>query len=274
MRSPVLYAQTLKKIPSFFCQMFGQMWFREEFPRHLFIELTTRCNQSCGYCPREHRSEDMDFSTFQRAIRESSIYGPCSFSLHLFGEPLLYPKIVESVKCIKANNKKHTTLITTNGILLPKLYWQLEHYTDRFIVSYREGLEDIYRLPKDKITFRFFEEIEVPSWTRKFRIEKRPYHNYGGNYGGNLSMSNVPSAGNRWACYHLWFAPAVAWNGNILVCCADPKHTIVLGNLKENTIHEAWTSGKLSLLRYRHRRDIYNGICKKCDVWKSYPKIF
>src|SRR3990167_1690013 len=89
-----------RKLPSPLFKLAAQSFIDYEFPRHIFIETTANCNLSCEYCPREKRKEDMDFELFQRIVEECNQYGPRSFSLHLFGEPLLYPHILQAIEYI------------------------------------------------------------------------------------------------------------------------------------------------------------------------------
>src|SRR3990167_3177896 len=112
------YAQIAKKLPPYLFKLGAQAFIKKDFPRHLFIELNSSCNLSCAYCPRERTSQDMDFGLFRKIIDEAHRYGPRSFSLHLFGEPLLYPRIFEAVKYIKKRNSRNTVLLTTNGTVL------------------------------------------------------------------------------------------------------------------------------------------------------------
>ena len=84
-------AQWLKKLPGWMYKLGAQSWIDKEYPRHLFIETTATCNLTCSFCPRPRLRADMPWETFCAIVDEASEFGPRSFSLHLFGEPLLYP---------------------------------------------------------------------------------------------------------------------------------------------------------------------------------------
>src|SRR5258708_3002683 len=105
----------LKKLPTVLYKTADQLYIDKNFPRHIFIETTAACNLSCDYCPREKRNDHIDFKLFKTIVDECSQYGPRSFSLHLFGEPLLYPFILDAIQYIKIKNRRHTILLTTNG---------------------------------------------------------------------------------------------------------------------------------------------------------------
>ena len=108
----------LKRLPPTILKLGAQLWIDKTYPRHLFVETTSFCNLSCTFCPREQRREFMDWNLFTQIIDEASFYGARSFSHHLFGESLLYPKWMEAIRYTKSKNKDHTVLITTNGTTL------------------------------------------------------------------------------------------------------------------------------------------------------------
>lgn len=274
------YASRIKKIHPWLYRLGAQCYIDRLYPRHVFIETTASCNLSCLYCPREKRNDHMDFRLFRDIISEATFYGPRSFSLHLFGEPLLYPRIFDAITYIKKKNRHHTALLTTNGTMLNRMAGEvIEANPDQILWTWRREAtftpETKERLKKwGKFRVRFIEEITpkeaYEEWKDWGNVEKRRMHNYGGNI--DLGKWSAPSATTRWPCYHLWFAPAVAHNGNILLCCADPHQKEVIG--KFPSMRKAWTSEKLKKIRDSHLRGEYSGICKDCDVWREYPNMF
>lgn len=263
MLSPTTSAQFFKKLPGPLYRFLAKRWIDYEYPRHIFIELTSRCNLVCSNCPRPRISRDLSYRLFTKVVDESSCYGKRSFSLHLFGEPLLYPKIIEAVRYLKRFG--HTVVLTTNGTLLGRFYKCLRS-VDKIIWSYKPNVKVPEELRSWKnFTVRFFDRAEDESWKRR---EIRGYH----NYGGKLS-SGVPSTeSRRYPCYHLFLAPGVRANGDIVICCADPAGESVIGNIASMTIAEAWK--RMGKLRTEHLNGVYSGICTNCDVWKSYPSLF
>ena len=235
----------------------------------------------------------MDFGLFKSIVDEATRYGKRSFSLHLFGEPLLYKNWFEAIQYIKSKNKRHTVLFTTNGTLLERfgnLDKLIASGADQVYWSWREEAkfseETKKRLKKwGKFRVRIIEEVtpkeELEKWKTWGNIEYRKLHNYGGNINTDsfqtdspVETSSLMKEEERWPCYHLWLAPAVAWNGKILICCSDPHQAEVLGQFPAVTVHEIWVGAKLKEIRDSHLRGEYGGICKNCDVWKTFPSIF
>jgi MoaA/NifB/PqqE/SkfB family radical SAM enzyme len=180
----------------------------------------------------------------------------------LFGEPLLYPRILESIEYLKSRG--HAVILTTNGLLLGELYPKLRR-VDKIIWSYKKEIKVPEELKSWKnFTVRFFEKREDLSWPR-FEIKK--WHNYGGQ--ASTAHSTVVS---RYPCYHPFLAPAVNSRGDILICCADPSGKSVVGNIRSMTVSEAWK--RMEWTRKQHLAGVYRGICQNCDTWKVYPSIF
>jgi len=225
----------------------------------------------------------MDFNLFKEIINEASRYGKRSFSLHLFGEPLLYPRIHDAINYVKSCNKKHTVLLTTNGTKLNELFDSVKE-ADQILWSWRreakftdETKRKLLRWGRFKV--RFISEVTpkeaYKEWEKWPNKEVRSLHNYGGEIDlSKFSAISNSENKNRWPCYHLWLAPAVAWNGNILICCADPHQKEVIGKFKEQDVSDVWRGTRLNNIRKSHLEGKYFGICKNCDVWRSYPSFF
>jgi MoaA/NifB/PqqE/SkfB family radical SAM enzyme len=261
MLSPTIFAQFFKKLPGPIYRWLGRRYIDGRFPRHIFIELTSSCQLSCSYCPRPRVSHHLPFELFKKIVDEASSFGKRSFSLHLFGEPLLYPRILESIEYLKSRG--HAVILTTNGLLLGELYQKLRR-VDKIIWSYKKEVKVSEALKRWKnFTVRFFEKREDLSWPR---FEIRNYHNYGG------LVSTAPFTGNRYPCYHPFLAPAVRANGDIVICCADPLGKSVVGNIRKMTLSEAWKM--MEWTRQQHLAGVYRGICEKCSTWASYPSLW
>lgn len=270
----IKYEKITEMLPTWLYKKLAQGYIDHQFPRHLFIETTQRCNLSCSYCPRPNESSDMAFEMFKEIVREASCFGKRSFSLHLFGEPLLWNKILDGINFIKQCNRGHSIFLTTNGTLLKRFCHGLKECTE-IIWTYRPEAkigEDILRSLGSRFRVRLIRQTTPPEefkrWKKWKNVEIRDLHNYGGN------VNCAPCAVKRYPCYHLWLAPAVAWNGDILACCADPKHQLKLGNIKNCSIAKAWNSTMMDEIRHNMLEGKYQGPCVTCDVWKSKRSIF
>lgn len=271
-----------RKLPTPIYKKLAQAYIDYEFPKHIFIETTAHCNLSCDYCPREKRKDDMDFGLFKDIVDECSKYGARSFSFHLFGETLLYPKIIEAILYTKKQNKNHTVLITTNGTLLNKYADALlESGVDRIIWSWRKNnftertIQVLRKIGMVRLLIEETPKEEFEKWKTFPRVEIKHLHNYGGNIDVSRFGLDAAMPEGRYPCYHLWLAPAVRWNGELTFCCNVPQlGTEVLGCYGTDTIASVWKGEKLEEIRKEHLNKIYRGACKNCTSWQAYPSIF
>ena len=87
--------------------------------KKIYIEITNRCNLSCSFCSKvEKPLRNMTVEEFELIIskikdKTDTIY------LHVKGEPLLHPNLVDFLDIAEENNLKVN--ITTNGTLFPQL---------------------------------------------------------------------------------------------------------------------------------------------------------
>ena len=223
----------------------------------------------------------MDYELFKSIVDEASYYGPRSFSLHLFGEPLLYPRIIDSIKYIKQRNRRNTVLLTTNGVLLNRYVKDLDASgVDRIIWSYRKNNFNAYShslLRRKGLIRLLIEETpkeEFEKWSRYPRVEIKHLHNYGGNIDTAKWGLTQDRSTERYPCYHLWLAPAIRWNGEITRCCDDPHGRASVGTYGQLTLRDYWTSSRLRTLREEQLGGKYTGICANCNVWNTYRDMF
>lgn len=307
---------TLGRSPVFkpFYKLGSQSLIDYQYPTHLFIETTRACNLGCVCCPRTLKTSQMghmDVEIFKKIINEATGFGVKNFSLHMLGEPLLHPKIIDMVKYIKQANNHHSILLTTNGYFLNKIKAQalLENKVDKVAISVFSLKEEVNK----KITGKgdisaIIENIKVMSQLKKemhaytqiyIRMIVDEYNEteipqfkeiakdlgikteirYTGNFGGIIKENytdNKHLIKKRYPCYHLWFSPAVTWDGKIVICCVDWKYSEVLGDIRETNLATVWQGNRMKQLRTHHLKGEYHKIpiCAGCNVWSTYPDIF
>ena len=87
--------------------------------KKIYIEITNRCNLNCSFCSKvEKPLRNMTIEEFKLIIskikdKTDTIY------LHVKGEPLLHPNLVDFLDIAEENNLKVN--ITTNGTLFPQI---------------------------------------------------------------------------------------------------------------------------------------------------------
>ncbi len=100
-----------------------------DFPLHLDIDPTNRCNLKCSMCPRTYYVErdmrgwnpggglgDMDFGLYEKLIEEGRARGLKSVKLNFLGEPLLHKRLPDMISL--ASGAGLFVMLNTNATLL------------------------------------------------------------------------------------------------------------------------------------------------------------
>ena len=86
-------------------------------PERIQIEITNRCNYTCGMCPRESFNlpeKDIPLDLFKKII--DKLETAYNVTLTGWGEPLLHPALMDMI--VYTKDKGHNVGMTTNGLLL------------------------------------------------------------------------------------------------------------------------------------------------------------
>ena len=273
----------------------SQFLIDEEFPVHILLELSRACNYSCPMCKRLNNAHNtnMSMELARKVVSEARYFGPTSFSLHLFGEPLLNSEWYNIVTMIKKAHIGNVVTLTTNGSMLNERTCRLikKARIDKVFISvasfngnvYKEQtggksialiLENIQNFiryaDKSKLYIRLFDDSEVP--LNDVKIERRCYHNFADK--GN-KWSDYDSV-ERYPCWHPWFTIGVTVDGDTTVCCADFDLGLFIGNAYDDTIYDMWGGERVEAIRREHLARKFEAcdVCKDCDVWQVRPNIY
>lgn len=73
-------------------------------------------------------------------------------------------------------------------------------------------------------------------------------------------------------CYQLWSYLNVTVEGYLSACCSDYNDDLVVGNLHDSSLLEAWHSPEFQALRRRHlERRVEGTLCEGCVLQQSMP---
>jgi radical SAM protein with 4Fe4S-binding SPASM domain len=270
------------------------------FPKRVEIELSSKCNLSCSYCPRrfiDNLDGFMEYSLFKRIIDEISEYPETILVLHRRGESLLHPQFVSFLNLIKDNF--NNVQLATNGTLLdrekaeaiiqtisflsfsidtPSLFNQtrinakydmVEKNILDFIALNRAYGSPVKTQVSKVMTKRsnesdnaLFNEI----WSEKVdRVRIYEQHSEEGKFG---SLKNKRS--DRKTCTMPFYELVVCYDGKIARCNHDWDGD-AMGNINNTTIYDVWHSEKFEMLRSQQTSlQISDSVCLSCDSW--YPK--
>ena len=255
----------------------------EDFPIHLDIESTNRCNLKCTFCdklPYLSPAEfgDMEYGLYTRIIDEGSVKGLCSIKLSYRGEPLLHPRLPEMI----AHARKKGILdvyFNTNAMLLTesKSRALIEAGLNRISISV-EGTDEkafeearigarlnrIKRNAESLMALRESMGVDFP----KVRIQTvalpgidlSEYAHYWSPYCDETAAIDYKKAEERnvslvapdWACPQLWQRMTIEWDGRIMPCNNDDYRHLSPGNVNNMSIFDSWNAPVVQNARELH----------------------
>ncbi len=220
----------------------------------------------------------MEWALFRKIIDESARYGVRRISPYLMNEPLLDPEIFQKIAYVNRVNRRARVTLSTNGSLLtpdavgkildldgglhelsisiqgiePDAYARtmrggldLRHTLSNVDHLVREMRRRRARRPVLWVTMIETGLIDVRAavehWrSRGLNVRTTRLENRGGNVRAAEDFSRgrgiVPFSG----CTRLFKQAYIKFNGDVVLCCTDYESRIVLGNVRESSLHEVW----------------------------------
>ncbi len=98
------------------------------------------------------------------------------------------------------------------------------------------------------------------------------------NWGGKIApetltaagLSPLPAPAHRGPCRRLLTGPTVLSDGRVNACCCrDVEATLIIGNLKRESLREILAGAALKNLIARHERGDFPEICRACTKYQS-----
>lgn len=262
-------------------------------PKSLKIELSSKCNLQCDFCYNKNsaRKSFLDFSDYEKIIKEAAELGIEQVGLLFLGESTLYPQLVQAIKLAKEKYKIPYVFLTTNGVLmsgplmrdicetgLDSLKWSINHPT---AISFYEhtkvnafdtvvkNIRDTYNYVKqNNLPIKLYASSAVYDVNNvedrmKWFVEVyvKPYvdeHYFFeiNNQGGLIKDSHFQcDSCNRLPivpCPRLFNNSYITSDFKVAYCCAAFNDKFIVGDLHENSFMEIWNSEKMRKLRKAH----------------------
>lgn len=267
----------------------------------LAIEVSGICNLRCQMCsyPSSNRKKGfMEWNLFEKIVNDAAKNGHDIASLHFFGEPLLWPHIVEGIELL--SKKGLYPRISTNGMLLTgELAYKLqsaglkeimvtidtlipEAYPNiraggKLSVVIKNIHDAIAAAPNMQISAQLMPTKYNPRETEKDFYEEFGRHN---NFkvqqwfvirmanSENISqdLSHKPDEVDKRLCSKIFDRVDVLWDGTTVLCCLDYEGKLVTGNLKDNSISYSWLGPKAMALRKKILKGEWMDLitCRQC----------
>lgn len=234
---------------------FGEAQLSEQLPSVVEVEVNSRCNRRCGYCPVSvlpvppvptFMSEAI-FSRLLLGLKNLRFEG--RFSYHFYNEPLLRKDLEHLTSRVAKMLPKAYQVLYTNGDFLDHKRYEslrLAGITLFVVTSHGRTVQ-----PKRAgQVVRFPEDLTLT------------------NRGGLIS--GLPAATSE-LLKSPCFAPAemmiVTVVGDVLLCYEDAKREHVMGNLMKTSLEEIWFCKDFLMARdllARGNREQTNLMCASC----------
>ena len=227
--------------------------------KKIYIEITNACNLTCPFCIKNQRKINyISYNEYKYIINKIKNYTK-EIYLHILGEPLLHPDIINFIEYAKKNNLEVN--ITTNGYLINnlnnnknihRLNISLHSYNEKYNLDLNTYLNNIFNTI-DNIKDKTF--ISLRLWVGNKNT------NYILNYINQRYNTNIisledntkikissniiidtfhefiwPDLNNNYyneigKCKGLIDHIGILSNGTIIPCCLDTLGNINLGNI-------------------------------------------
>jgi len=259
---------------------------------------------------REKRN--MDFSLFKKIIDESGAYVN-DIWLHMFGEPLLNPKIHEMVRYakkfgIEVGLSTNATLLDSRNVAeimasgldriiisldgaTKETYERVRRYGDyehtlANVLDFLDAKKLIDRKPYVTIQLIRMKdtEKEIQRFCEMFRplpvneICIKDLDTWTGKIGSINELrveSFVSKRVNRVACGLLWYSMAIYADGRVVPCCRDFDAEYVLGDASSDRLSNIWNGSRMKMIRKTHVGGDYMGVelCRSCLNWSHLTPV-
>lgn len=270
-----------------------------DFPSHIDIEASNRCQMRCPMCGRQLMKQarikegHMDFELYKKIIGECVKEKVYSVKLSWRGEPLLNPDIIKMVKYAKDKGIKDVAFLTNGERLNPDLTIQLVEAGLDWISLSIDGLGEVYERIRWPETFegitrkvRFLKEykdskglkkplIRIQSIWSAIREDPEEFRNYWLPFADRINFiaDEIRSEEEKnftynpnYICQSPWQRICVGWDGKVTQCHSDYLERNILGDVKEQTLREIWHSEPFNYVRelMKNKRRLELEPCKFC----------
>ena len=271
--------------------------------KKIYIEITNICNLNCSFCskvekPRKMLSSD-EFKTIVEKVKDYTDY----IYLHVKGEPLTHPNIIELINI--ANDYNLKVNLTTNGVLFPKYAEELAKcenlskinfslHSENNIPNYCEKIFDsVSNLNNQTVIYRLWtlkeneldekSTIIVDKIINHYNLDKEFIERIKKENNIKINSTTYVDKDNefKWPeisdyqsngyCYALKTQIAILSDGTVVPCCLDSNGQIELGNIFNNTLEEIMNSERYQNLKKSFQdRKPCEELCKSCTFKERF----
>lgn len=272
-----------------------------DFPLHLDIEITNRCNLRCTFCDKlplltKEQMGDMDMQLFRKILDEAGQGSLWGVKLSYRGESLLHPQVAEMVAYAKSKGVLDVYLNSNGMLLSEKMSLNLmDAGLDRISVSV-EGTDPV-AFERERVGAKFDRILRNVERLRELRSKKgyshprvrvqtvrlpnldmNAYVSFWSSRCDEVAAVDYKDVTDRmeeivktdWACPQLWQPMTIEWDGAIMPCNNDDFRRLSPGNVKDGSVHSSWHDPIVKKARALHRQGRSHQVdaCRGCP-WRT-----
>lgn len=260
-----------------------------DFPIHLGIEPTNACNLKCTFCARHHINYNfgyMNFELYKKIIDEGVKHGLRSVKLVRGGESLLHPRFVDMIKYARERGVVDIIFNTNATLLTPEKSLEIikakpdivifsvdapdkQIYESQRVGASYEAVEDNIKTFID-LKNRYYPKITTSAHMvytdeTKHLVDKhiKRWENLTDRVTTNKANEYIEVPKNKeFRCRNPFRRLDITWDGSVYSCDPDfdPKGKLLLGNVKDSSIHALWHSTIMNKLRDNFKRNTRGGV--------------
>lgn len=270
--------------------------------RKIYIEITNKCNLNCTFCSKVERPlRNMSIHEFEEILKKIKGYTNYIY-LHVKGEPLLHPNIIEMI--LLANKYNLKVNLTTNGTLFKEKAEQLgncpnlnkinfslhsENNKDNYLedifdnVKYLKNTTVIYRLWTLKNNTLDKKSTEIVNKIKDYyKLSTETVDKIFREKNIKISSTIYVNKDNEFVwptitlkkscgyCHALKTHIAILVDGTVVPCCLDANGVINLGNIYKETLDEIIKKDKYRNLQesFQKRKPVEE-LCQSCSFKRN-----
>ncbi len=277
--------------------------------REIRFEVTNKCNASCIMCPREKMTRPqgiMDLGLYKRVLDEAISLGATVVSLENYGETFIDPHFFERARYAKEKNLEVYT-ITNGSLFTPELAHEALRWLDKIRFSIYGTTKEVYekihrglryetvianveylikkkketggRIPRIEVYLLLMEENKHQAEDFKKRWLGvaddisiwRPH-----NWSDGRGYRPFQKGQKKVSCGRPQRGPIqIQWDGLVVPCCFDYNSSIILGDVKTQSLFDALTSREYDALRRAHESGDFGTypFCDGCDQLRKREDV-
>lgn len=269
------------------------------FPRNMQLEPTNFCNYHCLFCAsskiKKGSHATMEPNLFEALARQAFALGTREVGLYSRGEPLLCPDLEDYVKLCKEIGYTYIYLTTNGSLATPeRLESLIRNGIDSIKFSVNAATEETYKIIHGNGSLELITEhikcahklrqqynpklylavscvqTEIAANEKQFMLNRfegyvdtvlfSPARTHGGHIQGYANQHD-----SRTFCNIPFNMLNITSSGYLAACCVDFTDDLLIADLRDEPLAEAWKNTRFRLIRKKHLSGDLSGLqCARC----------